>query len=118
MDLVNLLAAVSDIDCGGVKIPGGVAGLVRTVIFIIQVVVPVLLILWGMLDFAKGIIGADEDKIKAGQKKFIQRLIAAIVVFLVVVVVQLVITAVGGLSSGSDGNDATSAWECAKKIIG
>lgn len=116
MNLVNML--VADVNCNGVPIPGGIVGLVRTVIFIIQVVVPILLILWGMLDFAKGIIGADEDKIKAGQKKFIQRLIAAVIVFLVVVVVQLVITAVGRLSSGTDGNQGTSAWNCAKQIIG
>ena len=27
--------------------------------------VPILLIIWGMLDFAKSVIGGDEDKIKA-----------------------------------------------------
>ena len=111
MNLVNMLAA--DVTCNGVTIPGGVVGLIRTIIFIIQVVVPILLILWGMLDFAKGIIGADEDKIKAGQKKFIQRLIAAIFVFLIVVVVRLVITTVGGLGD----NNAGTAWDCAAQLI-
>lgn len=113
MNLVNVLDA--DVVCGTITIPGTVVGLIRTGIFIIQVVVPILLILWGMLDFAKGIIGQDEDKIKAGQKKFIQRLIAAIIVFLIVTVVQLVITAVGNL--GGSGNDASSAWKCARSII-
>ena len=113
IDAFNVLAA--DVTCNGVTIPGSVVGLIRTAIFIIQVVVPILLILWGMLDFAKGIIGQDEDKIKAGQKKFIQRLIAAIIVFLIVTVVQLVITAVGNLQG--TGNQATSAWTCAKNII-
>lgn len=103
------------ITCGTIEIPDTVAGLIRTAIFIIQVVVPILLILWGMLDFAKGIIGQDEDKIKAGQKKFIQRLIAAIIVFLIVTIVQLVITAVGNLQG--EGNQANSAWQCAKSII-
>ena len=109
MDFMNFL-----VSCGNIEIPEGLAGLIRTAIFIIQVVVPILLILWGMLDFAKGIIGQDEDKIKAGQKKFIQRLIAAIIVFLIVTIVQLVITAVGNL----DGNNgADTAWSCAKSII-
>lgn len=103
------------VKCGNIDIPDTVAGLIRTAIFIIQVVVPILLILWGMLDFAKGIIGQDEDKIKGGQKKFIQRLIAAIVVFLIVTIVQLVITAVGNLQG--EGNQADSAWSCAKQII-
>jgi len=108
MDLVNVL-----ITCGNIEVPDAIASLVHTGIFIIQVVVPILLILWGMLDFAKGVMGSDEDKIKAGQKKFIQRLIAAIIVFLVVVIVQLVVTAVGGLGD----NDANSAWSCASQII-
>ncbi len=110
MNLINTLVM-----CGTVEIPEAIANLIRTVIFIIQVVVPILLILWGMLDFAKGIIGSDEDKIKAGQKKFIQRVIAAIVVFLIVTIVQLVISAVGSISG--DGNEASSAWTCAKNII-
>lgn len=113
MDMFNVLAG--DVHCNSITIPGSVAGLIRTAIFIIQVVVPILLILWGMLDFAKGVIGQDEDKIKAGQKKFIQRLIAAIIVFLIVTVVQLVITAVGNL--GGSGNQAGSAWQCASNII-
>lgn len=110
MDYMNLL-----VQCGNIEIPDPVAGLIRTAIFIIQVVVPILLILWGMLDFAKGIIGQDEDKIKAGQKKFIQRLIAAIIVFLIVTIVQLVIGVVGNLQG--EGNQASSAWSCAKQII-
>ena len=113
MDLVNLLA--SDVSCGSVKIPGAIVGLIGTAIFIIQVVVPILLVLWGMLDFAKGVIGQDEDKIKAGQKKFIQRAIAAVAVFLIVAIVQLVITTVGNMAG--DGNQANSAWNCAKNII-
>ncbi len=112
MNLVNVLAA-ADVTCGDLTIPGAVAGLIHTAILIIQVVVPILLILWGMLDFAKGVMGSDEDKIKEGQKKFIQRLIAAIIVFLVVTVVQLVISAVGTLG----GNDADDAWSCAKQLI-
>ncbi len=113
IDMFNVLA--NAVKCTGVEIPGAVVGLIRTAIFIIQVVVPILLILWGMLDFAKGIIGQDEDKIKGGQKKFIQRLIAAIIVFLIVTIVQLVVSTVGDL--GGIGNQSSSAWNCAKRVI-
>ena len=114
MNLVNVLA--SDVSCGnGVTIPGALVGLIRAGVFVIQVVVPILLIIWGMLDFAKGIIGQDEDKIKAGQKKFIQRLIAAIIVFLIVSLTGFIIQLVGGL--GGDGNSASSAWTCAKNVL-
>ena len=105
MNLVNTLNYCTDL-LGGEGIPTSIG-------LIIQVVVPILLIIWGMLDFAKGIIGQDEDKIKAGQKKFIQRIIAAVIVFLIVVVVRLVITTVGTLGD----NQGESAWHCADELI-
>lgn len=114
MNFVNFLAG--DVSCGnGIVIPEAIVGLIRAGVFVIQVIVPLLLIIWGMLDFAKGIIGSDEDKIKAGQKKFIQRLIAAIIVFLIISLVGFIIQLVRGL--GGDGNNAGSAWKCAADII-
>lgn len=111
MDFVNLLVTCEN----GITIPDAIAALVRAIIFVIQVVVPILLILWGMLDFAKSIIGQDEDKIKAGQKKFIQRLIAGIIVFLIVSVVTFLIGLVGNL--GGEGNQANGALSCVSQII-
>ena len=110
MNLVNFLVSCPTAG-GNIEIPDSIANLLKTIIFIIQVVVPVLLILWGMLDFAKGVIGQDEDKIKAGQKKFVQRLIAAAIVFLIVTVVQVVITTVGNISGD------TGVWNCARQLI-
>lgn len=110
MNLVNFLVSCQTAG-GSIEIPDSIANLLKTIIFIIQVVVPVLLVLWGMLDFAKGVIGQDEDKIKAGQKKFIQRLIAAAIVFLIVTVVQIVITTVGNISGD------TGVWSCASQLI-
>ena len=110
MDLVNFLFSC-ETPGGNFEVPDAIANLMKAVIFIVKVVVPVLLILWGMLDFAKGVTAQDEDKIKAGQKKFIQRLIAAVFVFLIVTVVQIVITTVGNIS-GDRG-----IWDCAKNLL-
>ena len=112
MNLVNTLNYCTNV-LGGDGIPTSIGKIIHMIVLVIQVVVPILLIIWGMLDFAKGIIGSDEDKIKAGQKKFIQRLIAAIIVFLIVVFVRLVITTVGSLGD----NEAGSAWSCADELI-
>ena len=114
MDLINVLGYCTNL-IGGEGIPDAVAGLVHLVFIAIQIVVPILLIIWGMLDFAQSVIAQDEDKIKAGQKKFMKRLIAALVIFLIVTIVQLAINVVASL-------DATSAkpkdaWDCAKSLI-
>ena len=114
MEMFSLLAR-SDVICGEVTVPGGVAGIIQMIVFLIQVVVPLLLIIWGMIDFAKSVVGADEEKTKAGQKIFIKRVIAAIIVFLVVTVTQLIINAVGNV--GGEGNAGGDAWNCVHDIL-
>ena len=114
MGFINVLEFCGDIVKPG--IPDAIGNLVHLGFVIIQVVVPILLILWGMLDFAKGVMGQDESKIKEGQKKFIQRVIAAVAVFLIVTIVQLVINVVGTLDD-KDNPNSGNAWTCAKSLI-
>lgn len=89
--------------CGGGTLEG-FTGLIpyvtSTVILIIQIAVPVLLIIWGMLDLGKAVIAQKEDEIKKGQATFFKRLIAAILVFFVITIVKLVVS----FASSNDGN--------------
>ena len=64
---------------------------VHTVILVIKIAVPILLILFGMIDLGKAVVASKEDEIKKGQQTFIKRLIAAIIVFFVITVVQIVV---------------------------
>ena len=109
--MFNVLASVSDA-CA--QIPDGIFNVVSLIVKGVQIVVPVLLIIWGMIDFAKAVIASDEDKIKAAQKTFIKRLIAAVIVFLTVTIVQLVVKLVGEV--GGAGND-DGIWNCVDKFI-
>jgi len=88
LDMVNVL---TNYKCGELDfgIPGAVFNLVHYVVLIIQIVVPILLIIWGMLDFAKGLT------------KGISRLIVAVVVFLVVTVVNLMVGIVANVNADS-----------------
>ncbi len=112
MDLFNVLDYCT---AQGFNIPEPVGNLIHMAVLAFQIVVPILLIIWGMLDFAKAVIAQKEDDIKAGQAKFMKRLIAALIVFLIVTIVQLAINIVGNL--GGDGNDSSNAWTCAKSLI-
>ena len=117
-DLVNTLAVTMTDACK--DIPQPVFAVVGTIIMLIQVVVPILLIIWGMIDFAKAVIGGDEDKIKAGQKTFIKRLIAAVILFLVVTIVKLLLNLVGTITSDpGDGYkvDDHSIWTCVNGFL-
>ena len=65
--------------------------LVSTVVLIIKIAVPILLIIFGMIDLLKSVIAAKEDEIKKGQQTFIKRLITGAIVFLVISVIQILI---------------------------
>ncbi len=80
-----------------------IVNLVANIITLIKIVIPVLLIIWGMLDLGKAVIAQKEDEIKAGQKTFIKRLIAAIIVFFIPTIVKLLLSVIG--------EDATTCWQ-------
>ena len=62
-----------------------------TVIFLGKIVVPILLIVFSVLDFAKAIFGGD-DQMKKAQSKLMKRVIIAVVIFLVPVLLKFVLT--------------------------
>ena len=100
MDILSLLDERGCADFIGDPATGktfyAVIGTVRTVVQILQIVVPVALILLGSIDIGKAVIAGDEKKIKEAQKPFIKRVIAAVIVFLIPWIVGIVLSLVGG----------------------
>lgn len=80
------------ISCGNIgQIPAKAPELVHMFILIAQIAVPIILVILGMIDFAKGIMSQKEDEIKKGQKTFISRLVMGAVIFFIVALVKLLI---------------------------
>ena len=50
--------------CEGILVPNVLFNVVSTIITGIKIVVPILLIIWGMLDFAKSVVAKKEEDIK------------------------------------------------------
>lgn len=87
----------ADISCSTIpdaRIDESIPDLVSTIVKIIQIVVPILLVVLGLLDLAKGVASQKEDEIKKGQQTFIKRLIAGVLVFFVIAIVKLVVSVV------------------------
>lgn len=70
------------------------------IVTVAEILVPVLLVIFGSIDFVKGIISQKEDEIKKGQQVFIKRLITAIIVFFIVAFTKLIVSAVSGDGEG------------------
>ena len=106
MEFFQVLAAGYD-GCPGVTgIPYKLINIISTLITVIKFGVPILLIIFGMLDLGKAVVASKEDEIKKGQQMFIKRVIAAILVFFVIVVVQLVVN----LATSDSDTDSDSLW--------
>ena len=109
MNLINFLA--DGVPCGGFNnpIPFKLVYVIHLIIMLIQFGVPLLLIIFGMLDLGKAVIASKEDEIKKGQQMFIKRLVAAVIVFFVVAVVKLVV----GLAA----DDSDNIVGCINSIV-
>ena len=100
-----VFAATEYIDCGKIAIPAPIAPVTRTIILLLQIVLPMGLIILGSLDFVKSTT-ANEDKIKKHQQRFVKRLISAAVVFMVISIVKIVTNMV------SDGGNIATCLDC------
>lgn len=88
MNLFYLLAEESDV-CNALK---PIMTLLGYVIFGIKVVVPIILILVGMIDLAKAIVGKDDSEIKKAQNSLIKKIVVAVCVYLVITLVGLIMS--------------------------
>lgn len=103
----NLIMSTGERD---IIIDGTIPGITSTIITIIKIAVPIILVILGVIDLAKGILADKEDEMKKGQKLFVKRLIAGIIVFFVFTFVQMII---GYFGDDKDGQ----MMKCAKCFI-
>lgn len=103
-----------DIKCSAipdVAIDEKIVDVVHIIILGIQIVVPIVLIIFGMMDLTKAVMGQKEDEIKKGQQTFIKRIIAAAIVFFVVTIVKMVLSFLAG------GTDNGSIYQCVSCFV-
>ena len=101
------------VSCGDnllTNIPSLIPQVINIVYIAIQIAVPIVLVIMGMLDLFKAISAQKDDDIKKAQQIFIKRLISAALVFFVFVVVKFVISLVAD-------NNGSRILECADCFI-
>ena len=94
----------------GVDIDVKIANAVYTIILAIQIAVPVILVIFGMLDLLKAMTSAKEDEIKKGQQILVKRTITAVLIFFIIAVVKVIV----GLAAGSE---STKIMDCASCFL-
>ena len=98
LEMFNILEVGCD------SIPEEITSILRSVVTLIQIGVPIILVIMGMIDLGK------EDEIKKAQSLLIKRLIYGVLVFLIVAIVKFVL--------GIVGDSAGEAISCLGEIFG
>lgn len=113
--MVEILEAIY---CNGILgdgkgIPQTIGDLVHYLYLGIKIAVPILLVIFAMLDLGRAITAKKEEDIKKYQGSCIKRIITGLLVFLVIVVVEFVL----GFVEPETGTSGESPVKCAMEII-
>lgn len=116
LDLFNVLACSGEnaTACGttvGAGIPGSIVNIIHYVYIGIQIIVPILLIIFGMIELAKAITAQKEDEIKKAQGGLMKKAIVAVIVFLTFSLVKFV------FNFANNSSDKSSIWSCINDVI-
>ena len=112
--MLDFMMLLKDVKCGeSVVIDSIIPGFISMFITILKIAIPIILIIFGMLDIAKAVMANEEKEMKEAQKKLIHRIVYAVVVFFVIALVQFVF---GRLDAANDGNK-TGATDCINCFI-
>jgi uncharacterized membrane protein len=95
--------------CG--TIPGEITGTIGQVYNILLIAIPVLVVIFGLVDFLKGVIGKKDDEISNSAKLFNKRVIIGAIAFFALALVKF------GISLLATNNTSNIA-NCLDEIFG
>ncbi len=87
--------------------------IVGYVVMIVKIVIPILLIVFGMLDVGKSVIASKPDEVTKNLKSFAMRCVAAVLIFFIPSIVSVLINAVASTNSDKqvgDNGEANKNW--------
>lgn len=117
MEFVDLLqrttqTVTTNADAFCSSIPGEVKNIVHMIYLAIQILTPLLLVIFGAIDMVKALTQQKEDEIKKAQSGLIKKVIVAIIVFLILVIAQWVVQLAATATGDND-----NGWKCACQLL-
>ena len=102
---------------GGVPIPDYILNSISYVIDFIKIGIPLLLIIFGMIDLAKGVVAKKEEDMKKCQQLFLKKLIAGAMVFFVVSITIFLLKLLDSAETNGRRTKDYEALKCIQEII-
>lgn len=106
--LLGVTAAGVDAICSGEM--AEIWQFIGYVLYVFKIAIPLLLIIFGMIDLGKAVIASDDKEIKNATTKLMKRAIAAVVIFFIPNLVSFIFSIVGGFNQVK--NTYNSCKEC------
>ena len=72
--------------------------IVGWVLWVFKIVIPIIIIIFGMLDLGKAVVASKDDEVKKAAKSLMMRCIAGVVIFFIPTLVGFVFTLADGFS--------------------
>ena len=86
--------------------------IVGWVVLVFKILVPILLIILGMVDLGKAVVGSKEDDIKKATQSLINRAIAAIVIFFIPTIVAVIMSVIADFRDSGAKADFEECKKC------
>ena len=85
---------------------------VGKILGVFKIVIPLLIIIFGMIDLGKAVVASKDDEIKKAVKSLAMRGIAAIIIFFIPTIIGLIMGLVGNFSSSGAEADYNVCKKC------
>ena len=82
---------------------------VKAVVTLIKIAVPILLVIFGMVDLGKAVMSNDEKEMKSAQTRLIKRILYAVLIFFIIAIVQWIF---GVLDNNGNSTKTASCFNC------
>ena len=86
--------------------------IVGYILFIAKIIVPLLLIILGTIDFAKATISSDDKAPKDAMISLIKRVLIAVIIFLIPTILDFLLSLVNGASEAFKDSEFTNCTDC------
>ena len=86
--------------------------IVGYVLLVFKIVIPILLIVFGMMDLGKAVVGSKDDDIKKAVRQLAMRAVAAVVIFFVPTLVSMILGLVSNFQKSGARDDFNVCRRC------
>lgn len=81
-------------------------------LLVFKIVIPIILIVWGMLDLGRAVVAAKDDEIKKATKQLAMRAVAAVAIFFLPTIIGIVLGLVSNFASSGAKEDFDTCRKC------